>query len=211
MNFITFRRYYLDQMLSQSEFSGRVLDAGGKKDNKRGAFRPPLDKVESWQYLNIDEKSKPDFCCSADNIPVEAGSFDTVLLNEVLEHLENPEEVLKEICRIIKKNGVLICSIPFLFPVHADPYDFQRWTPGKIKIEIERAGFKVERIESMGGLIAVIMDLIYCYSIEPTFTNRVLRRLLRLLTPLCLHLDSRTKLKEKITTGFYVVANKTGS
>jgi len=46
--------------------------------------------------LNIDKSINPDYLCSADDIPVEDESFDIVLLAEVLEHIENPIEVLKE-------------------------------------------------------------------------------------------------------------------
>ena len=38
--------------------------------------------------------------------------FDTVLCIEVLEHLENPESVLKELARICAEDGLIIISIP---------------------------------------------------------------------------------------------------
>jgi len=43
----SFRRYYLDQFLLGTEFYGNVLDLGGKKEQKRGGFHPPLGKVIS--------------------------------------------------------------------------------------------------------------------------------------------------------------------
>ena len=54
---ITFRRMYLDEWLERSKplMHGKVLDIGGKKDNKRGNFRPPIEKVSSWEYVNIDK------------------------------------------------------------------------------------------------------------------------------------------------------------
>ena len=64
---------------------GRVLDVGGKKIDRRGTFIPPFDQVNSWEYLNSDEKTKPDYCCSAENIPLEDASVDTVIMTEVLE------------------------------------------------------------------------------------------------------------------------------
>ncbi len=51
---ITFTRHYLDQFLMETNFFGKVLDIGGKKENKRGKFVPPIEKVESWEYLNTD-------------------------------------------------------------------------------------------------------------------------------------------------------------
>lgn len=110
------------------------------KDNKRGQFRPPLDKVTTWEYLNIDGSTKPDYHCSADHIPVEDNSFDTLLLTEVLEHLEEPMDVLKECFRVLKKGGKLIATMPFLYPVHADPYDFQRWTGVRLTKNLKKSG-----------------------------------------------------------------------
>jgi hypothetical protein len=54
---LTFRRYYVDTLLSATDFSGRVLDIGGKKEKKRGQFRPHLDQVEKWEYLNINPET----------------------------------------------------------------------------------------------------------------------------------------------------------
>jgi ubiquinone/menaquinone biosynthesis C-methylase UbiE len=41
------------------------------------------------------------------NIPFEENSFDLVICSEVLEHLEKPEEALKEINRVAKRNIIL--------------------------------------------------------------------------------------------------------
>jgi len=80
----TFRRHYLDIMLSQFLFYGKVLDIGGKKINKRGFFRP-LENIESWEYVNIDKTTNPDYLCSVDSICVENNSFDNIVLTEVLK------------------------------------------------------------------------------------------------------------------------------
>ena len=32
---------------------------------------------------------------------------------------------------VLKEDGILILSSPFLFPILSDPYDFQRWTSTK--------------------------------------------------------------------------------
>jgi SAM-dependent methyltransferase len=158
---ITFRRHYLDKSLSSTTFKGKVLDIGGKKDNKRGSFRPPLNKVDSWEYLNTDDSTNPDYCCSAEDIPIDNEKFDIVLMAEVLEHLENPSKVLQEAYRITKFSGKIIATMPFLYPIHADPYDYQRWTPERIKLEFEKVGFTIEKIVPMGSVFAVIYDLLY--------------------------------------------------
>ena len=53
-----------------------------------------------------------------------------------------------------------MATIPLLYPVHLDPQDFQRWTPEKIKLEFEQAGFVLDKIEAMGSVFTMICDLI---------------------------------------------------
>lgn len=206
---MSFHRSYLDKMLNETEFSGRVLDVGGRKMRKRGAFKPPIEKVVSWQYLNIDASSNPDYLSSADKIPVADNSFDMVVMTEVLEHLENPEDVLKEVFRVLKENGRLIASMPFLYPIHKGPHDFQRWLPDRLRRELRKAGFEAEKIEPMGGIAAVIVDLIIRYTYQhPTLLNRLLRKLARIPSLFIQAVDRKTVRKDSITTGFFITAVK---
>ena len=157
---ITFRRYHLDNLLSQIDFYGKVLDVGGKKINKRGKFRPPINNVISWEYLNTDESTNPDYIYNAEKIGLDSASFDFIVLTEVLEHLENPILALKECNRLLKKSGTLILTMPFLYGIHGDPNDFQRWTPSKFNLELTKVGFKEIEILTMGGFFAVLFDLL---------------------------------------------------
>jgi 2-polyprenyl-3-methyl-5-hydroxy-6-metoxy-1,4-benzoquinol methylase len=42
----------------------------------------------------------------------QSESFDVVNINHVLEHLENPDEVIAECYRILKKGGLLVTAVP---------------------------------------------------------------------------------------------------
>lgn len=206
------RRYYLDSSLSDVDFSGKVLDVGGKKQNVRGTFRPDLRTVESWEYVNIDPAVSPDYCCSAENIPVVNSTYDNVLLCEVLEHLEKPENVLKECCRVLKPGGKLIISVPFLFPVHADPHDYQRWTAQKLDMELTTAGFAQIAITPMGGAYGVLFDILWIRfgSLSSSkFWAKCRRKALRLLKPLFLFLDKQFPAQnDTITSGYFVMATR---
>ncbi|SNQ61099.1 class I SAM-dependent methyltransferase [Candidatus Methanoperedens nitratireducens] len=46
------------------------------------------------------------------NLPFKSNKFDAVVLGEIIEHLHEPKEVLKEINRILRRNGYLIMDIP---------------------------------------------------------------------------------------------------
>ena len=215
----TFRRTLLDDALTKRShlLTGRVLDVGGKKVRKRGRFRPVAPPAASWLYLNVDPESEPDILASADAIPVDGGHFDSVLMSEVLEHLRAPEDVLTEVHRILKPDGCLVATIPFLFPVHGDPDDFQRWTPEKLRMELGRAGLIVEELSPMGSAAAVVFDL--CWITWYAYVERlpgVLHRFAALpfllVKPLIALADVRlTRVRRRITTGYLVVARKPAS
>ena len=61
---------------------------------------------------NMSDISDEDFILfdinKDDNLPFKSESFDTVTLIEVIEHIDNPFSVLKDINRILKKGGFLV-------------------------------------------------------------------------------------------------------
>lgn len=54
------------------------------------------------------EKGLDVFCCSADSMPFSNDTFDVVYSFKVLPHIENIEDTLKEISRVLKPNGVAV-------------------------------------------------------------------------------------------------------
>ncbi len=44
--------------------------------------------------------------------PFENNTFDTVLAGDIIEHVENPSQLLREINRVLKENGTLLLSAP---------------------------------------------------------------------------------------------------
>ncbi len=53
---------------------------------------------------------------SAYDLPFEDASFDAVLFADVVEHLDQPELAIREICRVLRSGGTLLLSTP-----HAQP------------------------------------------------------------------------------------------
>lgn len=52
---------------------------------------------------------------ASQSLPFESGKFDYVFALEILEHVESPTNMLKEIFRVLKNNGKLILSVPNLY------------------------------------------------------------------------------------------------
>jgi len=144
------RRAFVDDFFFQNinvfNEQASILDMGGKKENKRGAFN-----IENYnfnvKYANIDKSTKPDFLCDIKKIPVADNTFDGVILSEVIEHLSEPILVLEEAFRVLKKGGKLLIVTPFIYHVHADPYDYGRYTDYWYKEKLKTIGFEDIRIE----------------------------------------------------------------
>ena len=148
----------LDKLLEENKhhYKGVVLDIGGRD---RGRFKKPKNKVEKWVFADIEEEYNPDIILDVCNMKqIQDESVDVINAIELFEHVENPEKGLKECYRVLKKGGVMILSVPFLYPIHADPYDFQRWTEEKWRKVLEEIGFKIEKFEIVGRYFTVLAD-----------------------------------------------------
>lgn len=80
--------------------------------------------------------------------------FDTIVMTEVLEHLESPINFIIHAKKYLKDNGLLVITVPFGVNNHPDHYS--TFYLSNI-IDIVEKEFQVEKIEYMGrwlGLIA---------------------------------------------------------
>lgn len=98
--------------------------------------------------------ARPDVFADAAYLPFADESFDNVVCLEVLEHVRYPERVITEIGRVLKPGGKVWLSMPFLYPVHDAPFDFQRHTAHGLQRDMERAGLSVTKIERTTSAVA---------------------------------------------------------
>ena len=83
------------------------------------------------RYVGIDIPSP---CCKVDafangmRLPFQDASFDTVLCNQVLEHVCEPHLLISETARVLKPGGTLMLTTPQVWGLHHEPYDFFRYT-----------------------------------------------------------------------------------
>ncbi len=117
--------------------------------------------------LNLDAFDSVDIVGDGTNVPLADASVDTVTCNAVIEHVQKPADLVSEMYRILKPGGYAQLMIPFVFPFHEFPGDYQRYTASGI-LELTRAFEKVE----------------LCVLTGPTSTMLVLfREYFRLLIP----------------------------
>ena len=83
-------------------------------------------------------------------MPFGDASFDTVLLLDVLEHIANPESALAEARRALRPGGRLLLTIPFAYPMHDQPHDYQRLTEYGLRELLQRVGLRSSAIVEVG-------------------------------------------------------------
>lgn len=101
--------------------SGRHLRALARLPGLKlvGIDRNPADVEEAQKNLkNMTDAVSTGFhvaCGDITALPFESESFDCVICSEVLEHIPEHEEALKELVRVLKPQGSLVVSVPRYF------------------------------------------------------------------------------------------------
>lgn len=110
-----------------------LKNVGDPKGLQLGAGEQPVaiaDKIEavSWVHSDVDLAFRPDMIADAVGLPFPSESFDVVYADQVLEHVFDMTKAIKEIQRVTRVGGIIVIGIPFMYPSHGIPYDFNRLT-----------------------------------------------------------------------------------
>lgn len=69
-------------------------------------------KKQGIRYVTADLYNEADLCLDIQSTGLTDNSIDIIICNHVLEHVDDFRTALKELFRILKHNGILICSFP---------------------------------------------------------------------------------------------------
>ena len=129
--------------LREQPAGGLVLDAGAGECR----FRQPSKNLHyiatdtvwgdpTWDYSKIDVVS------SIDNLCFVSYAFDLIICTQVLEHVKEPQQVIDELFRALKKEGVICLTAPQGWGVHQAPHDYYRFTCYALHYLLENSGFE---------------------------------------------------------------------
>jgi SAM-dependent methyltransferase len=133
-----------------------VLDIGSG-DSRHEGFLHPSNRLVRLDYPKTNQRytARPEVFGSACQLPVRSESVDTVLLLEVLEHLPCPQAALGEIRRVTRPNGTLYLSVPFIYPAHDAPNDYQRYTLHGLRALLNQHSFRpIEEVQHGNSFVA---------------------------------------------------------
>jgi SAM-dependent methyltransferase len=171
----------------------RVLDFGCGSRPYEGWFA-----AAGAHYLGADIEGRTDVRIHPDG-RLEAGDaqFDIVASFQVLEHVWDVRQYLREAWRVLRAEGHLLLSTHGAWPYHPHPGDFRRWTADGLRREVAAHGFELVRMRPVVGPLAW----------TTVFRNLGLARLLRgvplagapLAAAASLALNCRAWLEDRLT------------
>jgi ubiquinone/menaquinone biosynthesis C-methylase UbiE len=177
--------YRLDKVAGLRRIEGRWLDCGCAEGDytaeliRRGAGEAVgtdvlAPRVEEARTRWSDVAALSFVVAPAEEMPFADESFDAVLLNEVLEHVEDERRTLREIQRVLVPGGYLFLLSPnrwfpfeghgavvggfvLNFPIPLLPWlpssltepvmRARNWWPGELRSLVEEAGFEVATVD----------------------------------------------------------------
>jgi SAM-dependent methyltransferase len=134
---------YLSEKVKALKTSAVILDVGAGHGDFAEIF-----SGRNYFSLDIVPYSEVDLVTDLTQVnPFKNNTFDLVVLMNVLEHVYSCSDLIKSISRIIKPEGQILLTVPFLLKVHQAPFDFARYTPYFFERMAEDAGFSIESLD----------------------------------------------------------------
>lgn len=180
VNFLHYTSLHDDVKKAIEQYAtGKVLDIGCGNKPYEDFFK---GKVTDYIGCDIEQADleKVDVICDATNIPLPSNEFDTVFSTQVIEHIADHQQVLREAYRLLKPGGRIIVSGPLYWPPHDVPHDFFRFTKYGFSYILNKAGFTIETIIENGGSWATSGQSLV-HSMMSSKSKHVLMRALRFL------------------------------
>lgn len=141
---------------------GRLLDLGCGKVPLYALYRPLASSITCADWPNsfhpLAHIDQP--CDLLQPLPFDDGSFDTIVLTDVIEHIPTPQNLLRELQRILATGGSVVGSVPFLYRLHEEPYDYFRYTAHALQRLAGEAGLQVTLLRPYGAGLDVVCDLL---------------------------------------------------
>jgi 2-polyprenyl-3-methyl-5-hydroxy-6-metoxy-1,4-benzoquinol methylase len=133
--------------------SKKILDYGSGDQRYKKLF------IEKNNYYSLDVKKSGHLKIKKNTFIIDGSVkkkssiknsfFDVIICTEVLEHVIYLDFTIKEIRRILKKNGLIFLTTPFVWPEHEIPYDFRRFTSYGLKKLFLENNFKILKAKKL--------------------------------------------------------------
>jgi len=127
-----------------------VLDAAAGTQPYKKYFKHC--KYQSMDYIDMKKIGvNHNFIGDIESIPQKDNTYDAIINTQTLEHVKNPQKVLKEFHRILKPGGKLFLTAPGCWGVHYAPNNYFTFTEYGLELMFKESGFDIGSIIPRGG------------------------------------------------------------
>ena len=137
------------QAFKDFKLNGICLEFGASHKLNRNFLKESSKKYKTF-YSNIEKKNKKFLFLDLEKKTNHKTKYDNIIIFNVLEHLRNIDQPLHNIYSMLKKNGKIYGSTPFLYRIHGAPKDYNRYTKDLIIKELQKKNFKNIKIKELG-------------------------------------------------------------
>lgn len=142
---------------------GQILDIGCGEQPLRPLFDGGADRIWGLDHPHtLHPEEKIDVFGTALSLPFRDRCFDAAVSFQVLEHVPEPLDLLKEARRVIRPGGHLVLTAPHIWNVHEQPHDYFRYTEFGLRHLFVKAGFEIVEVRAMAGYF-VTSAARFCY------------------------------------------------
>lgn len=146
---------------NKDQIHGKVLDVGAGGDSLSASY-DYLPRIKEYIAIDVVEGDL-DVRADGAKLPFCDGIFDTIIISDVLEHVK-PQKVtsmIEEAYRVLKSGGKVLITTPFLFHMHQEPNDYQRFTELGLREILKEGAFKDVHTERVGTYTEHMMELLF--------------------------------------------------
>lgn len=165
---------------------------------------PNLISIDFTRYPGINI-----VCNLSENIPIVSESIDYIIMTNLLEHLYDAR-IISEASRVLKKNGNLYITVPFLLGIHQEPYDYHRYTFYFLEKKLKEEGFEIEHVKLLSDFSTFkkLVETYFRFYIQKgNLAAKLLWRIQKFIN-YCLIKFALINFRKEFTGGYMISAKK---
>lgn len=156
-NWLIYDGYERFMLANTNLFTGALYDLGSGESPYKEFFLLHADTYVAVDWAGSFHDTKADVVANLNEpLPIDSEVANSIVSLSVLEHLREPQLMLSEAFRILKKDGAIVLQVPWQWPIHEAPHDYFRYTPYGLAFLFERAGFVDVKVEAQAGFFTTM-------------------------------------------------------
>jgi len=185
--------------------TGRCLDLAS---GENPSYHQYWSLTQGTELIRTDynQNKKPDLKVDLNEpLPFEDNYFDNIFLFNAIYIIKEPEKLIKEISRVLKKSGRLFMNSPFISNEAQEPDDFRRLTSQGLEHMLKRGGFSDFKIIPYGERFTAGVHLWHSFFIF-NFIRLIAFTKALILDKL---IPNKIKKLHPCPLGYFIIAKKT--